>query len=238
MNSRNGDWNCGILTVKGPNEENLVERFIGGLPTTFRGNVIAANPPDIQMHTQKYYGQNGDQELTRLEQWKERGIVGFLPQLPTSIGYTYERVVYYKVWKLRIVPKLRNQKLCETNKKTRMETKNGKPDWSTFLLNNCYASMLFNSGVDRSFVSTTFSALLDVTPTSLDTSYAVELADGRISETNIILREEGNFVVYCDASHKGLGAVLMQREKVIAYASRQLKVHEKNYTTHDLELGA
>ncbi|GKA26861.1 putative reverse transcriptase domain-containing protein [Tanacetum coccineum] len=41
-----------------------------------------------------------------------------------------------------------------------------------------------------------------------------------------------------DASHKGLGAVLMQREKVIAYASRQLKVHEKNYTTHDLELGS
>ncbi|GKD16119.1 putative reverse transcriptase domain-containing protein, partial [Tanacetum coccineum] len=47
-----------------------------------------------------------------------------------------------------------------------------------------------------------------------------------------------NFVVYCDASHKGLGAVLMQREKFIAYASRQLKIHEKNYTTHDLELGA
>ncbi|GJR35521.1 retrovirus-related pol polyprotein from transposon 17.6 [Tanacetum coccineum] len=46
-----------------------------------------------------------------------------------------------------------------------------------------------------------------------------------------------NFVVYCDASHKGLGAVLMQKEKAIAYASRQLKVHEKNYTTHDLELG-
>nr|GEY89965.1 putative reverse transcriptase domain-containing protein [Tanacetum cinerariifolium] len=45
-----------------------------------------------------------------------------------------------------------------------------------------------------------------------------------------------NFVVYCDASYKGLGAVLMQKEKVIAYASHQLKVHEKNYTTHDLEL--
>ncbi|GJW06954.1 putative reverse transcriptase domain-containing protein [Tanacetum coccineum] len=42
----------------------------------------------------------------------------------------------------------------------------------TFLLNNCYASMLFDSGADRSFVSTTFSALLDVTPTTLDTSYA------------------------------------------------------------------
>ncbi|GJU89972.1 putative reverse transcriptase domain-containing protein [Tanacetum coccineum] len=47
-----------------------------------------------------------------------------------------------------------------------------------------------------------------------------------------------NFIVYCDMSHKGLGAVLMQKEKVIAYASRQLKIHEKNYTTRDLELGA
>ncbi|GJR18423.1 putative reverse transcriptase domain-containing protein [Tanacetum coccineum] len=47
-----------------------------------------------------------------------------------------------------------------------------------------------------------------------------------------------NFIVYCDASHKGLGAVLMQNEKVIAYASRQLKIHEKNYTTHDLKLSA
>nr|GEV52072.1 putative reverse transcriptase domain-containing protein [Tanacetum cinerariifolium] len=53
------------------------------------------------------------------------------------------------------------------------------------------------------------------------------------------LPEENNdFVVYCDASHQGLGAVLMQREKVIAYASRQLKPNEENYTTHDLELGA
>ncbi|GJQ93922.1 putative reverse transcriptase domain-containing protein [Tanacetum coccineum] len=47
-----------------------------------------------------------------------------------------------------------------------------------------------------------------------------------------------NFMVYCDASHKGLGAVLMQKEKAIAYASRQLKIHKKNYTTHDLELRA
>ncbi|GKB78327.1 putative reverse transcriptase domain-containing protein [Tanacetum coccineum] len=46
-----------------------------------------------------------------------------------------------------------------------------------------------------------------------------------------------DFVIYCDASLKGFGAVLMQRENVIAYASRQLKTHEENYTTHDLELG-
>ncbi|GJW31681.1 putative reverse transcriptase domain-containing protein [Tanacetum coccineum] len=47
-----------------------------------------------------------------------------------------------------------------------------------------------------------------------------------------------DFVVYCDASGLGLGCVLMQRSKVITYASRQLKIHEKNYTTHDLELVA
>ncbi|GJS31501.1 putative reverse transcriptase domain-containing protein [Tanacetum coccineum] len=47
-----------------------------------------------------------------------------------------------------------------------------------------------------------------------------------------------DFVVYCDASKQGFGCVLMQRGKVIAYASRQLKKHETNYTTHDLELGA
>ncbi|GJT90574.1 putative reverse transcriptase domain-containing protein [Tanacetum coccineum] len=46
-----------------------------------------------------------------------------------------------------------------------------------------------------------------------------------------------DFVVYYDASNQDLGCVLMQRGKVIAYASRQLKIHEKNYTTHDLELG-
>nr|GEY26720.1 putative reverse transcriptase domain-containing protein [Tanacetum cinerariifolium] len=56
----------------------------------------------------------------------------------------------------------------------------------------------------------------------------------------ILALPEGSedIVVYCDASHKGLGTVLTQRENVISYASRQLKIHEKNYTTHDLELGS
>ncbi|GJX42597.1 putative reverse transcriptase domain-containing protein [Tanacetum coccineum] len=188
---------------------------------------------------------------------------------------------------------------------------------STFLLNNRYASILFDTGADRSFISSAFSSLINITPTPLENSYDVELADGKIVRDKkehkehlkailellkkeklyakfskcefwipkvqflghvidsrgihvdpakiesikdwaspktpteirqflglagapILALPEGSedFVVYCDASHKGLGAVLMQREKVIAYASRQLKVHEKNYTTHDLELGA
>nr|GEV92646.1 putative reverse transcriptase domain-containing protein [Tanacetum cinerariifolium] len=267
----------------------------------------------------------------------------------------------------------------------------------TFLLNNRYASILFDTGADRSFVSTAFSSLIDIIPTTLDHGYDVELADGRIIWTKekrledvpivqyflevfledlpgipptrqvefqidlvpgvapvarapyrlapsemkelsdqlkeladkgfirpssspwgapvlFVKKKDGSFwmcidyrelnkltvknryplpriddlvfmwilqrlsplkighllklqrrsvnfkvllgitedslrdsqrspgsedfVVYCNALIKGLGAVLMQREKVIAYGSRQLKVHEKNYTTHDLELGA
>nr|GEY11153.1 hypothetical protein [Tanacetum cinerariifolium] len=61
-----------------------------------------------------------------------------------------------------------------------------------------------------------------------------------LSDAPILALSEGtnDFVVYDDASNQGFGCVLMQRNKVIAYASKQLKIHEKNYTTHDLELGA
>ncbi|GJZ71382.1 putative reverse transcriptase domain-containing protein, partial [Tanacetum coccineum] len=57
----------------------------------------------------------------------------------------------------------------------------------TFLLNDHHAYMLFDSGADRSFISNTFSTLLDITPYALDVNYAVELADGRTSETNTVL---------------------------------------------------
>ncbi|GJZ68476.1 putative reverse transcriptase domain-containing protein [Tanacetum coccineum] len=69
---------------------------------------------------------------------------------------------------------------------------------------------------------------------------AFQLLKQKLYSASILALPEDseNFVVYCNASRKGLGAVLMKREKVIAYASRQLKIHEKNYTTHELELGA
>ncbi|GJU40872.1 putative nucleotidyltransferase, ribonuclease H [Tanacetum coccineum] len=69
---------------------------------------------------------------------------------------------------------------------------------------------------------------------------AFQTLKNNLCEAPILSLPDGveDFVVYCDASNQGLGCVLMQRNKVIAYASRQLKIHEKNYTTHDLELGA
>ncbi|GJU21601.1 putative reverse transcriptase domain-containing protein [Tanacetum coccineum] len=196
----------------------------------------------------------------------------------------------------------------------------------TFLLNNRYAYILFDTGADRSFVSTAFSTLLDIVPNTLDHGYNVELADGRIIGVNTILmglplstvlrrlfnkqeheehlkiilellkKEElyakfskcefwipnvqflghvidnkgihvdpakiesfknwaspktpteirqflglvgkRRFLSYtANASIKGLGAVLMSKgEKVYFLSSRQLKIHGKNITTHDLEL--
>ncbi|GJZ65132.1 retrotransposon protein, putative, ty3-gypsy subclass [Tanacetum coccineum] len=73
-----------------------------------------------------------------------------------------------------------------------------------------------------------------------DQESTFQLLKQKLCEAQILALPEGNddFVIYYDASHQGLGAVLMQKEKVIAYASRQLKPHEENYTTNDLELGA
>ncbi|GJT32607.1 retrovirus-related pol polyprotein from transposon TNT 1-94 [Tanacetum coccineum] len=69
---------------------------------------------------------------------------------------------------------------------------------------------------------------------------AFQLLKQKLCSALILALPEGSedFVVYCDASHMGLGAVLMERDKVITYASRQLKIHEKNYSTHDLEHGS
>nr|GEZ07578.1 putative reverse transcriptase domain-containing protein [Tanacetum cinerariifolium] len=68
---------------------------------------------------------------------------------------------------------------------------------------------------------------------------AFQLLKQKLCSAPILALAKGteNFVVYCDTSQKGLGSMLMQKEKVIAYASRQLKIHENNYTIRDLELG-
>nr|GEW72768.1 putative reverse transcriptase domain-containing protein [Tanacetum cinerariifolium] len=135
-----------------------------------------------------------------------------------------------------------------------------------FLLNQHLARVLFDSRADKIFVSISLASMLNIPPITLDTTDDTKMANGNLvgeapvasapyrlapskmqelsnqlqewADQGFIRPRNDDFVVYCDASHKGLGAVLMQREKVIAYASRQIKPHEENYTTHDLELGA
>ncbi|GKC20475.1 putative reverse transcriptase domain-containing protein, partial [Tanacetum coccineum] len=451
-----------LCTKMVPEEEDPVEKFIGGLPDNIQGNVIATKPTRFQdvVHNRvqqpPFKIQNGNgHNVARayiIGDSEKRGYVGPLPYynkcklhpegLCTVKYGNYKRfghttrdcratvttttqgalepnqkvVTCYECGRhghyRSDCPKLKNQN-CGNKSGNKSNEARGRAYalgggganphsnivMGTFLLNNSYAHMLFDSGVDRSFVSTTFSALLDVVPSTLDVSNAVELADRRIAETNIILRDcalgllehpfdidlmpvelgsfdvfismdwllkyhaviicdekviripygnekyiqkgcqvflaqviekeaedkskekrledvptvqdfsevfleylpglpptrqvefqidlvpgaapnkeeheehlklilklikkeklyakflkcefwlskwlildlaEGseNFVVYCDASHKGLGVILMQRDRVIAYTSHQLKIHEKSYTTHDLELGA
>nr|GEW26399.1 putative reverse transcriptase domain-containing protein [Tanacetum cinerariifolium] len=73
-----------------------------------------------------------------------------------------------------------------------------------------------------------------------DEDSAFQFIKQKLCEAPILALPEGkdDFIVYCYASLQGLGAILIQKEKVIAYASRKLKPQEENYTTHDLELGA
>ncbi|GJY93345.1 putative reverse transcriptase domain-containing protein [Tanacetum coccineum] len=403
-----------LCTRMVPDKEDKVERFIGVLPDNIQGNVIAAEPTRLQ-DVISIANNLMDQKLkgyARSAKNKRRCDNNLRDNRGQQPGH-------YR----KDCPKLRNQNRGnKTGNKTRNKTGNNEATSKAyaigggganldsnivtgmFLLNNCYASMLVDSGTDRSFVSSTFSALLDVAPSTLDTSHpfdidllpieldsfdviigmdwlvkyhamiicdekivhipygdemliievmivtaktddksdekqledvpivqefpevfledlpglpparqvefqidlvpgAAPVAQAPVHEEDIsktafgtrygryefqvmsfgltnaptsrkeheghlklilrLLKEEElyasfqstifgfqsapilalpggseNFVVYCDASHKGLGAVLRQKEKVIAYTSHQLKVHEKNYTIHDLELGA
>ncbi|GKD78875.1 putative reverse transcriptase domain-containing protein, partial [Tanacetum coccineum] len=225
-----------------PDEEDRVERFIGGLPDNIQENVIAANPARLQdairianqlmdKKLQGYAARSADNKRRMESNLRDnrgqqppfkrqntsgqnmarayttgnnerKGYAGLLPYC-NKCRLHHEGLCTMR----RDCPKLRNQNCGnQTRNKTGNQTGGNeamtkayaiggggtKPDSNVvtgmFLLNKCYASMLFNSGADRSFVSTTLSALLDVAPTTLDTSYAVELAGGRILETNIVLR--------------------------------------------------
>nr|GEW11231.1 hypothetical protein [Tanacetum cinerariifolium] len=196
------------LTRMVPDEEDRVERFIGGLPNNIQGNVIAANP--VRLQDAIRIAARSTENKRRMES-NPRDNRGQQPPLKRQNTNGQNVARAYTTGnnerKRKDCPKLRNQNRGNqtrnmTGKKTRDNEVTAKAYTigggrtnpysnvvtGTFLLNNCYASMLFDLGADRSFVSTTFSALLDVAPSTLDTSYAVELADGRVSKTNIVLR--------------------------------------------------
>nr|GEY93523.1 reverse transcriptase domain-containing protein [Tanacetum cinerariifolium] len=212
-----------LCTIKVPNEEDKVERFVEGLPDSIQGNVIAAEPTklrdairiDNNLMDQKLKGcarsaknkrslENNPRD-NRAQQpvFKRRNVGG------QNVARAYTARNNEK--KGKECPKLRNQNhgnktINKNGNKTENQTGGNEatarvyaigggganPDSNvttgTFLPNNCYASMLFDLGAYRSFVLSTFSALLDVAPSILNTSYAVELSDGRISETNVVLK--------------------------------------------------
>ncbi|GJW75464.1 putative reverse transcriptase domain-containing protein [Tanacetum coccineum] len=247
-----------MCTKMVPEEEDRVEKFIGGLPDNIQGYVIAAEPTRLQDAVRiannlmdqklKGYAVKNIKNKRRFEVNQRDNRGQHPPFKRQNVGapnvakaYTAdnnERKPYNGPLPLCNKCKLHHEgpcivrcgkcnkvghltrivrqgdyksdcpKLKDQNRGNKTGNKNGvgeargkayvlgggeaNPDSNvvkgTFLLNNHYASMIFDSGADRSFVSTTFSTLLDITPNTLDVSYTVELADGRISETNTILR--------------------------------------------------
>ncbi|GJR54431.1 putative reverse transcriptase domain-containing protein [Tanacetum coccineum] len=150
-----------------------VEKYVGGLPDMIRGNVMSYQPKTMKKAIEFTNDQMDQKVLTIAERQAEQK-----RKLKFNVG---------------------NNQGCNKCKKIghlARDCRSSGPKWgissetarSTFLLNNLYASILFDTGADKSFVSTTFSSLIDITPTTLDHYYDVEQADGKIIGINTIIR--------------------------------------------------
>nr|GFA97661.1 putative reverse transcriptase domain-containing protein [Tanacetum cinerariifolium] len=187
-------------------EYDKIEKYIGGLPDMIHGSVVASKPKTMQeaIEIATKLMDKKIRTFTERETASKRSAANTNNtnnQRGTGLGQKtacYECGVqgHFK----RECPKLknnnnhgnqggRNNALARVYAVGRTGT---DPDANvvtgTFLLNNRYASVLFDTGADKSFVSTTFSTQINITPSTLDHCYDVELAEGRIIGLNTILR--------------------------------------------------
>ncbi|GKB27375.1 reverse transcriptase domain-containing protein [Tanacetum coccineum] len=181
-------------------EEDQVEKFIGGLLDNIQGNMIVAEPTRLQ---------DGSRIANNLAYMvgnnEKRGYAGPLPysnkyklhhEGKCTMKYTNCKKVGHMARDCRAAVAATAERAPGVNQRVAANNDargrayalgggDGNPDSNvvtgTFILNNHYEYIVFDSGADRSFVLTTFSALIDITPMALDVSYTVELADGRIA---------------------------------------------------------
>ncbi|GJX38489.1 putative reverse transcriptase domain-containing protein [Tanacetum coccineum] len=153
-----------------PEEIDQVEKYVGGLPDTIHGSVMATKPKTMQ-DAIEFATELMDKKINT---WAERqadnkgkGIQEGLPKQENNNNGVIGG--HAKDLGQRCMPMVMQGANPDNNVVT-----------GTFLLNNRYASILFDTGADRSFVSTAFSSRIVITPTALDHDYNVELADGRI----------------------------------------------------------
>nr|GEW61146.1 putative reverse transcriptase domain-containing protein [Tanacetum cinerariifolium] len=177
-----------LCTRMVPNEEDRVERFVGGFPDNIQGNLKGyARSAENKIRLENNLRDNCGQQPV----FKRQNVGG----QNVARAYTAGNNEKKGDFKVTVTPNTKRAPVRNQPAIARAyaigggeATLDSNNVMGTFLLNNCYAFMLFDSGTDRSFVSSTFSALLDVTPSTLDTSYAIRLAVGRISESNVVLR--------------------------------------------------
>ncbi|GJU30036.1 reverse transcriptase domain-containing protein [Tanacetum coccineum] len=173
-------------------ESDKIERYVGGLPDMIHGNLVASKPKTMQEAIEMATELMDKKVITiakrQAENKRKSG------QKPTCFEYGVQG--HFK----RECPKLKNNKNRGNQVgNDRAPAKvyvvghagtnpNSNIVMGTFLLNNRYASILFDTGADRSFMSTAFSSQMDIPPSTLDHYFDVELADGRIIGLNTILR--------------------------------------------------
>nr|GEY07911.1 putative reverse transcriptase domain-containing protein [Tanacetum cinerariifolium] len=136
-----------------------VEQYLRGLTKSIRGDVTSLQPATINVAVHLAYQLVGQLIQDKADETTEGAMTNAAPN---------------------------NNETCQKCKN--MSHEDPKVVAGTFLLNNHYATALFDSVADRSFVSTKFSTLINIKPVEIDTSYEVELADGKIVSTNNVLK--------------------------------------------------
>ncbi|GJU40394.1 putative reverse transcriptase domain-containing protein [Tanacetum coccineum] len=236
-----------------PDSEKMMEVFIGGLPRSIEGNVTASKPQTLEEAiniAQRLMDQNKRQEAVRAYAATPAENSSFDVVIGIDWFSKYhakilcdEKVVHIPIDGETLI--IRDDQIQVMEKKSDKKRLEDIPVVREF-------PKVFPEDLPGLPPVCQIQFQIDLIPGAAPVARApYRLAHLKMQELSDQLQEladralilalpEGNddFVVYCDASHQGLRAVLMQREKVIAYASQQLKPNEENYTTHDLELGA
>ncbi|GKC70420.1 putative reverse transcriptase domain-containing protein [Tanacetum coccineum] len=166
----------------------MVDAYIRGLMDNIKGEVTSSKPADMnEACTIKCHkcGKVGH----KVRYCKEKSVAIGVNAQPVWTCYDYGEQGHTRN---RSPKRIKQEEVGEVRGRA-YAIKDAEPQGlnvvtSTFLLNNQYASILFDSGFDRSFVNTRFSSLVDIKPIKIEDIYEVELADGRIASTNTILK--------------------------------------------------
>ncbi|GKD68739.1 reverse transcriptase domain-containing protein, partial [Tanacetum coccineum] len=199
-----------------PEESDKIEKYVGGLPDMIHGSVMASKPKTMQ-DAIEFATELIDKKIRTFAERQtqnkrnEKKPYGGSKPLCSKYNYHHDGPCAPKCHKYNRVGHLAhndrspaNANIANNQRGTRAGRNGNAPAkvhvvgnagtnpnsniiTGTFLLNNCYAYILFNTGADRSFMSTTFSSQIDITPTTLDYYYDVELADDKIVGINTII---------------------------------------------------
>ncbi|GKC87937.1 putative reverse transcriptase domain-containing protein [Tanacetum coccineum] len=245
-----------------PTEKKKVERYIRGFPKRIKGNITSSKPTTLhgainiacELVEQAVQGRAARIDLlpTRLGSFDV--IVGMdWLSYRCAIIVCYEKIADKKKPEdIRIVhefPEVFPDDLLGLTPVREIEFRidliPGLLELNKLTIKNCYLLPIIDGMFDQLQEVQFLGHVINrdgirVDPSKVESGdkqeEAFRILKEKLCNAPVLALPDGpnDFVVYCDASNQGFGCVLMQRDKVIAYASRQLKIHEKNYTTHDL----